>query len=156
MDFRFEPLDYLLQSGLAMLGSNSWDECGNDKELFNYDPDWSRYARMEKADILRFVSVRENDNLVGYASIIITDNLHDKKICCAIIQDIFIMPKKRKGGTADRLLYFIEKLMMSINVKHISIAERLMVGNVGRWLSRKGYHCNERIWTKSLDARKVH
>lgn len=144
----------MLQSGLEQLGAASWHECGNDKEIFEYDPDFARYGRMEASNTLRFVSVRDGDELVGYASVIITDNLHDQKICCGIIQDIFILPEKRKGGTADQLLDFVEQQLMLAHVKHLSIAERLMVGPIGKWLSRKGYRCNERIWTKPL--RKVH
>ncbi len=154
MEFRWEPIEMMLQSGLEFLGAASWNECGNDKGTFDYDPDFARYGRMEKANILRFVAVRDKDELVGYASVIITDNLHDKKICCGIIQDIFIRHDKRAGGTAGKLLSFVEQQLMLANVQHLSIAERLMVGNVGKWLARKGYHCNERIWTKPL--RKVH
>lgn len=161
INFRWEPLNHLLQSGLAELGARSWEECGNDKDVFSYDPDWARYGRMEKSDVLRFVAVRENDELIGYASVIITDNLHDKKICCSIIQDIFIAPEKRRGtGAADKLMDFLEAQLIAIGVKHISAAERLMgqkeKGGVGRWLARRGYHSNERIWTKSLGARSIH
>lgn len=156
MQYRWEPLNYLLQTGLAQLGALSWQESGNDKDIFEYDPDWARYGRMEQADILRFIGVRDDDELVGYASVIITDNLHDKKVCCAIIQDIFILPEKRKNHAADNLLTFAESQLLDIGVQHIALAERLMVGSVGRWLKWRGYHSNERIWTKSLSARSIH
>lgn len=158
MMFRWEPLSYLLQTGLAELGARSWDESGNDKHLFEYDPDWARYGRMEKSDCLRFIAVRDDaEDLVGYASIIITDNLHDRKIPCGIVQDIFITPEKRKGTHAgDKLMDFIEAQLASVGVQHVSVAERLMVGNVGKWLERRGYHSNERIWTKTLVKRSIH
>lgn len=152
LEFRWEPLSYLLQTGLAELGARSWDECGLDKETFKYDPDFARYGRMEQSDILRFMAVRDQGELIGYASVIVHNNLHDKNVCVAVVQDIFIVPEKRNGGTADKLMDMLESQLMSIKCQHISIASRNEAAS--RWLSRQGYHSNERIWTKSL--RSIH
>ena|ERR1700761_7697286 len=156
LTFRWEPLNYLLATGLPDLTTLHWDEAGCDKDIFEHDPDWARYGRMENANILRWLAVRQNDELIGYSSVIINDNIHDKKVCCALISDIFVLPEKRQYGTANKLMDFLEGQLVGIGVKHITVGARLMVGEVGKWLKRRGYHCDEHLYTKSLGARRIH
>lgn len=152
LEMRWEPLNYLLKTGLAELGARSWDECGLDKDTFNYDPDFARYGRMEEANILKFLAVRDEGELVGYASVIITQNLHDRNVSVGIVQDVFIAPERRAGGTADKLMDTLESQLMSIKCQHLSIAARNPVAL--RWLKRKGYNSHEWICTKPL--RSIH
>lgn len=149
MQFRWEPLQNLLQSGLRALGGKSWAECGLDKDVFNYNPDFDRYANDEKNNSLRIMAVRDDiGDLVGYATVRIFMNLHDKEVLCAVIQDIFIEPHQRKGGTADKLLELLEVQLMHMKVKHMSVASRSPV--IDKWFSQRGYNSHERIWTKVL------
>lgn len=159
LTFAWEPLNHLLHTGIAALGARSWEECGNDKDVFEYDPDWARYGRMEGSDILRFAAVREDEELIGYASVIIGSNLHDRKVSCGMIQDIFIAPDKRRStGAAAKLMDYVESQLLGIGVKHITLGERLTSQRqgVGKWLAARGYQSHERLWTKSLGARSIH
>lgn len=155
MQYRFEPLNYLLNNGLNELGLRSWAEVGNDKQLFKYNPDWARYQRMEDIETLRFMAVRDDaDILIGYASIIVGTNIHDRDVLCAVIQDIYLSPENRMGMKSARefIVDNIEKALKGIGVKHLSIAERENDprGGVGAVYQRLGYGSNERIWTKEL------
>jgi hypothetical protein len=154
LNFRFEPLSYLLNTGLAELGERSWSEIGNDKQTFQYDPDWHQYERLQQQDILRFFAVRDDaELLVGYASVLVMHSLHDKKVLCAIIQDIYLEPEHRNGLESFRKFeQTLEGLLKGIGVKHISIAEREndQRGGVGEVYRRLGFNSCERIWTKSL------
>ena len=152
MEMRWEPLSHLMETGLPELGARSWDECGLDKETFNYDPDFARYGRMEQSDILRFMAVRDNGELCGYASVLVHSNLHDKSVCVGVVQDIFVAPEKRKGGTADMLLDMVESQLAGIKCQHLSIAARSPAAL--RWLKKKGYNSHEWICTKTL--RSIH
>lgn len=152
MEYKWEPLVYLLNTGLAELGERSWQETGNDKGLCSYNPDWERYKRMEDENILRFMAVREEGNLVGYASVIMTSSFHDKDVICAIVQDFFLAPESRKGFAGVKLFWVLEEHLKNLGVKQIAAAERLMVsadkGGVGKVFEYLDFHCNERIWTK--------
>lgn len=154
LQYRFEPLNYLLQTGLVDLGERSWSEIGNDKQTFQYNPDWHEYERMQQQDMLRFLAVRDDTGLlVGYASVIVRHNLHDKNVLCAIIQDIYLEPEHRKGmGAFKRFEQTLEGLLKGIGVKHIAVAERENDprGGVGEVYRRLGFNSCERIWTKSI------
>lgn len=151
----WEPLNHLLDQGLEQLGARSWQECGNDKELFKYNPNWPRYQKMQDMDLLRFIAVRDDaDELIGYVSVIFTDNLHDQSVGCAIVQDIFISPEKRGNGAADIVMDFVENQVCQLGAKHISMASRSYTAD--KWLQKRGYNSNERIHTKILVQRSIH
>ena len=61
----FEPLSYILNNGLRELSHEAFLEVEDGKE--EYNPDWVGYQTQENNNILRFVSLRENGNLIGYA-----------------------------------------------------------------------------------------
>ena len=154
MQIRWEPLSYLLNTGLAELGERSWGEIGNDKDIFEYDPDWFRYQQLQQDDILRFLAVRDDVGLlIGYASVVVQYNIHDRKILCAIVQDIYLEPESRKGFDSVKFfLNMLEDHLAKIGVKHLSIAERENDerGGVGPVYKRLGFKSCERIWTKCL------
>jgi len=151
---RFEPLVYLMKTGLPELGERSWNEIGNDRDILKYDPDWAQYAQMESNNVLRFFALRdESENLVGYASVILLNNLHDRKILCAYVQDLYIEPEHRKGYMAFRDFYnTLEGHLKGIGVKHITMGERENDprGGVGAVYKRLGFDSCERLWTKGI------
>lgn len=152
MQYRWEPLNYLLSTGLADLGERSWNEVGYNNLPF--DPDWHRYQCMENDNILRFFAVRDESNLlIGYASVIIISNLHSKKVFHAVIQDIYLEPEHRKGYAAFReFINKLEEQFHLINVKFYTIEEpeNDPRGNVGIVYERLGFELSGRLWTKEL------
>lgn len=157
--FRIEPLTYLLNSGLEQLGGRSWNEIGLDTHLFHYAPNWQRYQRMEDDACLRFFAARdEHGDLVGYASVIIVDNLHDYRVQSAYIQDIYLEPEQRKGLAPFKS--FIEAIcsqLQALHVDHVTIGERENDprGGIGVVYQRLGFESNERLWRKTLRETKV-
>lgn len=150
MIFRWEPLIHLLQTGLYELGAKSWEENGYEKDTLKFNPDWKRYQLLENEDVLRWMAARVDGELVGYASIILTDSFHDCNIRCAIVQDIYLSPEYRKGKAGIRFLWVIEEQLKALNVHSMSIGERIPGKPVGKIYERLGYRSEEKIWTKSL------
>lgn len=157
MLYRWEPLTYMLKDGLEALGARSWSEIGLDKELFKYSPNWKRYQAMETENILRFMAVRDDSMLlVGYAAVIIVENLHDYRITSAYIQDAYLEPESRKGIMPFKgLIDEICTQLAGLHVDHICIGERENDprGGIGSVYKRLGFQSDERIWRKTL--RKV-
>lgn len=152
VEYRWEPLNYLLQTGLHELGERSWQENGYEKDLLTYNPDWHKYQRLQDENVLRFLAVRDNRILIGYASIIVTQSFHDRNITCAIVQDIYLSPEYRKGFAAVRFLWFLEEQLKHLNVNNVSIGERLNGRPTGKLFEYLGYKSEERIWTKALEG----
>lgn len=154
MEFRWEPLSYLLDTGLHQLAERHWNEVGYDKDLLKYNPNWPQYKAMEDQNILRWMALRIDGALVGYASVIITQSLHDRDVCCAIVQDFYLAPEHRKGFAGVKIFWVLETQLKALGVKHIAAAERIMTAPEERSTSKLfeylGFHSDERIWTKSI------
>jgi acetyltransferase (GNAT) family protein len=158
MRYNWEPLSHLLNTGLPALGARSWEEIGHDHDLFDFDVNWADYQAMETANVLRFMAVRDDDEiLVGYASVVIVRHLVDRKITTAYIQDIYLEPEHRKGFKAFK--EFIDILLDNfevMKVDHASIGERENDprGGIGSVYRRLGFSSHERIWTINIHKRK--
>lgn len=158
LQFQWEPLNHLLANDLAALGARSWREAGYGREVLNYDPNWPRYARAEASNDMRIMAVREDHGLlVGYATVFVGENLYDRKIVHAMIQDIYLEPESRQGfKTFSDFMDKIVEQMRLIGVQMITIGEpedneRGAIGSVYR---RYGFKPEQRLWTFSVKGAK--
>lgn len=148
---RLEPLCYLLLHGLPDLAFECWQELEHEHVDEPYNPDWERYQRMENTDGLRFFALREDEHLIGYASIVITADEHRANILQGNFNDIFIAKPKR--GHAAFLVKYVEKTMVTLGVKRTVVSEKVNVAainNAGEFFERIGYVPQEIIYAKVL------
>lgn len=132
-----------------------WLETEYQKD-FNipYNPDWEAYQRMESKGILRFISLREGKNLIGYASVLIESETHASGLIMASFRDIFVTKTKR--GHAARLVRFVEYQLSELGVKRIRAGERLNSPiKSGKFLMASGYAPEETIYVKNLENKYV-
>lgn len=80
-----------------------WSELALDKDRVPLDVDWERYAALERAGILLFVSLRQRGRLVGYFMGFIMPHLHYKSTV-TLGMDIYWTHPDVRGGTAARRL----------------------------------------------------
>lgn len=149
IECRYEPLTYLLQTGLLELSKKCHAEL--EKNKIEYAPDWNSYLEDEKNRSLGFISMREGENLVGYATVKTYSDDHRKSLRIAVIKDIYITPNKR--GYAHHFMRFIEKISQQIGCWRIDVAERLIPEaglRVGEFYALSGYKPMEIIWSKVL------
>jgi len=146
---QFEPLSYLLLNGLSDLAFQAWSELdsGNDP----YAPDWEAYQRMESNNELRFVALRQDDNLLGYAAIVLQGDIHQAGVMMATLYDIYITPKKR--GFAAQFVKYIERQLSQLGVKRIIAGEKInatIQNDAGIFYKHMGYAPREVHWSKTL------
>lgn len=152
VEMRFEPLCYMLLNGLIQMAHEAWMELEDEHKDVNYSPDWEAYQRMEDRGILRFISLREDGRLIGYASIISDHDIHRMNVRFASFRDIFITRSKR--GYAARFVRFIEKHLSDLGIDRVWIGERIASGNKsGRFYEAMGYFPQELIYGKNLNSR---
>lgn len=151
---RWEPLAYLLKNGLEDLSYECWEAVEKPRSDLPYNPDWADYQRLEDADDLRFAAMRENDDLIGYASILIATGLQHAGIKTASFRDIYVTPDKR--GHAAKLERFVERQMCVLGVNRLTISEPLAFERercVGKFYEFMGFVPQECIWTKRIGER---
>ena len=146
---QFEPLSYLLLNGLSDLAYQAWYEL--DSSNAAYDPDWEAYQRMEGNNELRFVSLRDAGNLIGYAAIVIQGDIHQAGVTMATLYDIYIIPKKR--GYAALFVKYIERQLSALGVRRMIAGEKLnatKTNSAGKFYKHLGFAPLEIHWSKAI------
>lgn len=151
VECRFEPLAYLLMNGLPNLTLEAWHELEHEHKNYPYGPDWEEYQRSENNGTLRFISLREEKRLIGYASILLVTDLHHAGLMLGIYRDIYITRSKR--GYAAIFIRYIEKELSCIGINRALIGERVASGNkASLFYKALGYELQEYIHGKTLNS----
>lgn len=156
VNYRFEPLSFLLLNGLPELAYEAWLDTKFHREHpeVPYSPDWQAYQNQEEASQLRLIAMREHEKLIGYVAVILDTDIHRKGVMMGMFRDIFITKSKR--GYAAQFVNFIEKQLSSIGVHRIYGGERLDEdGNgtqVGKFYKIMQFSPQELIWGKTIQA----
>jgi hypothetical protein len=149
VEFRYEPLDYLLKTGLPALAQECFDVMDDKFGRDLYAPNWREYSDMEENKNLGFVAMREDDVLIGYAAIEIISDIHQKGLRIALMRDIFITEKKR--GHAIKFFNYIKDFVKQLGAWRLDVAERLTFdasrGGVGKFYEFMGGERLEVIWS---------
>jgi GNAT superfamily N-acetyltransferase len=129
-----------------------YDEIAEDKEIIGpIDPDLETYEALDKKDRLRVLTARDNGKLVGYYVAIIGQNMHYKKIRCAIEDMYYLAPEYRKGSLGIRLFVEAEKMVRASQAV-ITLAKTKVAHDHGIIFKRLGYRPFESVYMKVLGA----
>jgi len=147
---QFEPLSYLLLHGLSDMAFQCWTELesGNGEP---YAPDWEAYQRMENNNELRFVALRDDGKLLGYASIVIRGDIHQAGVSMATLFDIYIIPSKR--GYAAFFVKYIESQLSCLGVRRMIAGEKInatIQNTAGAFYKQLGFSPLELHWSKAI------
>ena len=152
MKIYWEELIVLLNDGLPKLVEEHWKESGLEGRKL--DVDWSRYAMLEQDGIIRWLSVRNEGKLIGYASVCITHPLHHKQDKNALLDTIYLTEEARKGTAGGQIVDAIEALLLVEGVDLFTVFERTRLNKngigFGDILRRKGFSQHETGWIKTL------
>lgn len=151
--FTYEPLEYLLKTGLPRLAEECFDQMDDGFYHEVYSPNWQMYHDIEARKDLGFLAMRDGDTLVGYAVLKINEDIHQKGVRIALLHDIYITETKR--GYALQFFRFIEEFVRKMAVRRIDVAERLSFdagrGGAGKFYEFIGFKRMEVIWAKVLE-----
>lgn len=112
-------------------------------------PDWERYLQLDKTDVLKVATVRDEGELVGYYICIVIPNPHYSKDLFSINDIVLIKPQYRNGKVGLGLFEFVEKWMkeegvsvMTVHMKTYMPFDKLCEG--------LGWDYAERLYTKCI------
>lgn len=80
-----------------------WKELALDQDKIPLDVDWPRYAQLERAGILLFVTLRHGGRLVGYYMGFLMPHIHYKSTV-TLGMDVYWTHPDIRGGLAGRTL----------------------------------------------------
>jgi GNAT superfamily N-acetyltransferase len=113
-------------------------------------PDYEAYGRLHVAGMLRCITVREDNELIGYALFIVHPHLHYKS-CITAFEDIYFLKKEhRKGRVGIRLFQFVEDVLKREGVHRIIMHTKIHMDNT-RLFEYLGYKLTDKLFTKILE-----
>jgi len=104
---------------LERLFPKHWEELALDKDKVPLDVDWPRYAQLERAGILLFITLRQNGRLVGYYMGFVMPHLHYKSTTTLAMDIYWTHPDIRGGFAGRRLLRKVEEEARARGVKRM-------------------------------------
>lgn len=117
-------------------------------------PDYEAYGRLYVAGMLRCITARDGDDLVGYAIFIVHPHLH-YKTCKTAFEDIYFLKKEhRLGRTGIRLFQFAEEALRADGVNRIIVHTKIHLDN-SRLFEYLGYKHTDKLYTKILSTEPV-
>ena len=113
-------------------------------------PDYEAYGRLYVARMLRCITVRDDNELIGYAIFIVHPHLHYRS-CVTAFEDIYFLKKEeRKGRVGIRLFQFAEGVLKKEGVDRIVMHTKIHMDN-SRLFEYLGYKLTDKLYTKILE-----
>lgn len=121
---------------------------------FPLAPDYEAYGRMYNAGMLKCITARDDEGLIGYAIFIVQPHLH-YKTCKTAFEDIYFLRKEhRLGRTGIRLFQFAEEALRADGVDRIIMHTKIHLDN-SRLFEYLGYKHTDKLYTKILSTEPV-
>ena len=116
---------------------------------FPYEPDYEAYKRMAEAGMLRCITCRNDEQLIGYIIFIIGPHLHYKS-CITASEDLYFVKKEfRKGRIGIMLFKYAEKVLKERGVHRIIMHTKVHLDN-SRLFEYLEYKMTDKVFTKML------
>lgn len=85
------------------LNLQHWEEVATNKEVRPLEPDYDKYYTLEELGMLRILTARDGDVLVGYFITMLCQHMHYKSCTTAMNDILYIHPDYRKSTIGFRL-----------------------------------------------------
>lgn len=126
-----------------------WEEIAGDKDVIKLNPNYETYAQMASLGFIHLVTVRDEENLVGYHLSLVYPHLHYMDSLTAFTDIFFLKKEYRKGRVGINLFKYMEHSLRAKKVQKIYMGTKLKL-DIGNLLERLGYTPIERLYTKIL------
>jgi GNAT superfamily N-acetyltransferase len=137
------------QPDIAQLCVRHWEEIAHNKDFIKLDPDWDKYALLDKAGMLSVTIARVDGVIAGYQIYMVMPHLHYKNSLTAMSDVLYLAPEQRHGTFGIRLMKAAEEELNRLGVQRI-IQNVKLTNDWGKILERMGYKPFERIYAKIL------
>ena len=116
---------------------------------FPMSPDWEAYKRIANAGMLRTITCRVDDELIGYIVFFVQPHLH-YSTCKTAFEDIYFVKKEyRKGRVGIKLFQYAEQVLKERGVNRIIMHTKVHLDN-SRLFEYLGYKQTDKVFTKIL------
>lgn len=148
IEYKEESFDNVIGEIKPLLDLH-YEEIANNKDVIKLNPDYDMYKKLCDGGIMRIITARDADKLVGYCICVIRYHLHYKDSLTALNDIFYISKDYRKGLIGVKLFIKTEEILKKYGVQRV-IMNTKMHHDVGAIFDRLGYKETERVFTKII------
>jgi GNAT superfamily N-acetyltransferase len=116
---------------------------------YKLEPDYDAYKRLAEAKMLRCITCRNDEELIGYIIFTITPHLHYKS-CITAYEDIYFIKKEyRKGRIGIKLFQYAEKVLKERGINRIVMHTKVHLDN-SKLFEYLDYKFTDKLYQKLL------
>lgn len=143
--FQVEDVAAVQREGLPLLDKH-YDEIAQFKQVQKLDPDWPVYYRIEEQGKLWVMTLRRHGEMIGYIVMMLTNDMHYRKLMRATEDIHFILPEYRKGLIGYRMLAKTVQAMKAKGAHTVTFRTKAEA-NHGKLFERLGGVLHDMVYT---------
>jgi len=148
MDFQAEPFCRWCREAVERgLFEAHWREVGRYRDQIALEPDFEKFALLERAQLFPCYTARKGGVLAGYAMFICSPALHAKAHVFAYCDAIYVAREHRGPGVGKRFMEFIERELVGRGVAKI-VYHFKRAQDQGALMESLGYEAAETLYEK--------
>ena len=128
-----------------------WTEIAHDQDKMPLAVDYPAYATLEAQDKLHVVTVRVDDELVGYHITFVHAHPHYASTLCGFVDVYYVHPAYRQGFLAVRLFRLVEMSLRERGVQKL-FSSCKVDAPLGPLFQRLGWQPSDQLFTKWIGA----
>jgi L-amino acid N-acyltransferase YncA len=149
--YALESLDEFLPEFKESLVELHYEEIALDKSAVPLDPDYDKYYTLEANGNLFLMTVRKDEELIGYFIAIISAHLHYKSTLHCLTDIYYLKPQYRGTTIGYRMFKEVETRLEELKVVKWINGCKLHSGlDHTRLFEGLGFNHSEKIFTKLL------
>jgi GNAT superfamily N-acetyltransferase len=148
LTFKLEKLDEVRWEMEPMLIAH-WAETAMYKDKVPYAPAWDKYYNLENAGVLKIVTARLGDRLIGYFVATLLPNMHYSDTLYALNDILYIDPAYRNAGNGTAMLVAAEQIFKGLGAQVITVHMKVYAPFDGI-CKALDWDYTERIYTKYI------
>lgn len=114
------------------------------------DPNYDIYVTMYQTGNLKCLSVRDEGDLVGYAVILLSEDMRNISRTVAAIDILYLTEQYRRYDVSRRFFSFIHKVLKQNDVASYNISVRKDKRDFSKLLERLSFTELETVYTKRI------
>lgn len=145
VEFAVESISVIRDEAMPIVVRH-YDEIAQFKQVQKLDPDWGVYLKAEEAGKLWVMTARRNGEIVGYIIMLLTFDMHYRKMFRATEDVHFLIPEYRKGLLGYRMLAKTKQAMANKGCKTITFRTKADADH-GKLFERLGGVLHDLVYT---------
>lgn len=111
------------------------------------DIDWGRYQTLDFNRSLKIYTARDGDKLIGYASFILDNYIHDRDMLVARNTAIYVSPDCRKKNTGIKFMQYSIDALFGFGVQRVYMSVKPK-RDYSKSLERLGFKLEETVYSR--------